>query len=136
MAGSVAVTKQEHLDRNRRPVWKYTIAWVSDAAGAVSGTLTDYISGEIVRVVFKPDSGGTQPTNAYDVTLLDEQGVDVLGGQGANLANNATTHVKPGVPLKDGTTTSVAGVHMDDKLELQVANGGDSKGGTVYLYVR
>lgn len=115
---------------------KYSLAWVSDSLGAVSGTLTEVISGVIVKAVFIPDSGGTQPTNLYDVTLLDENGLDVLAGRGANLSNSASSATAPGLAVTDGTTTGIVPVPIDDQLELRVANGGNAKGGSVVLYVR
>ena len=134
MAGTVTITKQE-FHSPFRPVRKYTFDWVSSAGGAVSGTESDHISGEILRVVFIP-SGTAAPTANYDVTLEDEAGNDVLGGRGANLSATVTTTVKPGVAFTDGTTTSVAPIAIDDKLELVVANAGNAKAGTVILYVR
>lgn len=135
MAGSVTITAQNQGASLPRVVRKITLAWTSTAGGAVSGTLTNYISGIIARVVFVPGSAGSQPSDLYDATLLDENGLDVLAGQGANLSNATTTHILPGVPFKDGTTTSTAPCWLDDKLELQIANAGNAKSGTVILYV-
>lgn len=131
MAGSVSISYQE-----TRTVRKITLDWTSDASGNVSGTNTKYLSGEILRIIFIPDSGGTQPTDGYDVVLNDDNGVDILANQGANLSNANTSVVCPGVALKDGTTTSVRPVVIDDTLELQVSNAGASKGGKVILYMR
>lgn len=133
MAGTVTVT-----DQKLRSCRRISLAWTSDASGDVNGTATDYISGMIARVVFVPGTGGSEPTNLYDVTLraYSSDGIDLLAGQGANLANNANTHVCPGVPLKDGTTTSVTPIFVDDTLELVVANAGNAKSGTVVLYIR
>lgn len=136
MAGSVTISYFAALDAVRRPVRRAEFAWVSDASGDVSGTPSEALSGQIVRVVFTPDSGGTQPTNLYDVTMLDAGGVDVLAGQGANLSNAAASAVCPGVPLKDGTTTSVIPAQVDGVLNLVVANAGNAKGGTVTVYLR
>ena len=136
MAGTVTITDQVFTDRASRPVRKLSLVWVSNSSGDVSGTLTDYISGEILRVVFIPGATSLQPSNNYDVTLLDQNCLDVLAGQGANLSDTSTTHVCPGVPFKDGTTTSTRTIAVEDKLELRVANGGNAKGGTVILYVR
>lgn len=133
MAGTLTITDQ-NIGGPTRPVRKVTLAWVATAGGAVSGNYTDYLSGEIVRVVFDP--GSPAPTNAYDVTLLDESGIDLLAGQGGNLSDTATTHVVPGVPLKDGTTTSTMPVQVDDKLQLVVANAGSGGAGAVILYMR
>ncbi len=132
--GTVTVTPQAQLDKARRPCSKYTIAWVADASGNVSGTLTGVISGEVLRVVFDP--GTPAPTANYDIVLNDESGLDILAAQGANLSATATTHVCPGVPLKDGVTTSVRPVVIDGTLELQVSNAGSGGAGQVIVYVR
>jgi len=131
MAGTLSLSYSE-----TRTVKKVTFDWLSDASGNVSGTHTKHLSGEILRVVFIPDSGGTQPTDLYDVTLEDDSGMDVLAGQGANLSNASTTNVTPGVPFKDGATTSVSKMVVDDLLELKVSNAGNAKGGQVILYIR
>lgn len=133
MAGSLTLT--EPSDRSGlRPVRKYTLAWTSDAAGAVNGIKTPLISGWVFRVVFIPDATDA-PSNLYDVTIEDANALDVLAGQGANLSGTVASNVTPGVPIKDGTTTSVAGMFIDDVLELKVTNAGDSKKGKVILYV-
>jgi hypothetical protein len=118
------------------PVQRVELHWTSDASGNVSGTLTDRLNGALVRAAFSHSGPGGAPTNLYDVTLLDGSGADVLGGQGANLAIASPSHVAPGVPLKDGTTTTTAPVQVDDQLELQVANAGNAKSGVVTLYIR
>ena len=136
-AGSVTVTDQNFTDKASRPIRKISIAWTSDASGDVNGYPTSaFLSGQVVRVVFAPSAGGTQPSNLYDVTLLDGSGLDVLAGQGVNLSNSAASAVVPGVPLRDGTTTSVHPCHIDDQLELRVSGAGNAKTGTVVLYVR
>src|SRR5688500_9373489 len=105
-----------------------TIAWVSHTDGSVNNSLGKFV-GEIVRVTFDPDSGGTQPSDQYDATITDSAGVDILGGQGANLSNVTSTQVCPGVPLKDGTTTSVVPCCVNDTLTLVIAAAGSGKGG-------
>lgn len=122
MAGTLTITYQNH-----RTVKKITFDWLSDADGDVSATHTTYLSGQILRVVFDPDGGGTQPSDLYDVTLIDDNGVDVLDGLGANLSNATTTSE---VPVFE---TPAA---IDDLLELVVANAGNAKGGLVILYMR
>lgn len=129
MAGTVTITYQEH-----RTVRKITLDWLSDASGDVSGTHTKYLSGQIERVVFVPDSGGTQPTDQYDLTLEDDTAMDVLAGLGANLSNSTATHVVPVVT--DGNAGNMSPIAIDDKLELKGSNCGNAKGGTVYLYIR
>lgn len=128
MAGSITFSHALH-----RTIRHLTFDWQSDAAGAVSGLLSDAVSGELLRVVFKPDGGGTQPTDLYDVTLLDEDGFDVLQGKGANLSNVTATNVTPLVG--DGATTNQR-VALDGVLELRVAAAGNAKGGIVTIYYR
>ena len=137
MAGTVTVSEQKFLGTADRPIRKYVFSWTSDASGDVSGTVSTYfISGTIVKAVFVPGSGGVAPTANYDVTLLDEQGADVLGGQGANRSATLPEAAAPGVLLCDGTVVGVAPMQVDNQLELRVANAGSAKQGSLRLYVR
>ena len=111
-------------------VTKITLAWVSTAGGAVSGNAFSVPRGEILQVKFVPDAAGTQPSDLYDVTLIDASSIDYLVGAGANLSNATSTVTVPKVnssfrPFVDGTFT----------LDLVVANGGAAKGGTVILWI-
>ena len=111
-------------------VTRYTVAWVSNGSGAVSANAFNVARGEILQVKFAPDGGGTQPTDLYDVTLVDAASVDYLAGTGANLSNATATITAPKVnssfrPFVDGTAT----------LDLVVANAGSAKGGTVILWI-
>lgn len=121
--------------KNGSDVVKQTFEWVSDGSGNASVAGGLLASGEIQRVVFVP-SATVAPTANYDITLTDADGVDVLAGQGANLAASGNTHVCPGIPLKDGTTVSVVPVVVDSILTLNVSNAGASKAGTVVVYLR
>jgi hypothetical protein len=137
----IETTTGSTVDPKSKPkrwgVQKITLAWTSDASGNVTAIPTaTWVEGELLRVVFVPNGGGTAPSNLYDVLLKDENGVDVLGGQGANLSDTVVSHVCPGVPLKDGTTTSTRPSLVCGFLTLDVTNAGNAKGGTVVLYVR
>jgi hypothetical protein len=108
-------------------VVKYSLAWVSDASGAVSGNPATLRMGSVIQIKYIPDGGGTAPTALYDVTLVDVHGIDFLAGGGANLSATASTLVRQTTPLfHDGTST----------LDLVVANAGVSKGGTVQLWIQ
>ena len=54
-----------------RPICKITLSWTSMAGGAVNQVVVDgngnavYVSGELLRVVFIPGTGGNQPSNNY-----------------------------------------------------------------------
>lgn len=106
-------------------IMKYTIAWTSDAAGAVNGNTLAIRTGRIIKAEIVPASGGTQPTDLYDLELQDGRDVDLLAGAGANQSNAAAEIALFNPPL-----------YVDDaSLELVVANAGNAKGGTVLVWV-
>lgn len=107
-------------------VTKYAVAWTSTAGGAVDTNAFNVVRGHLVQVKFTPGTGGTQPTDLYDVTLVDADSVDVLNGGGMNLSNATSKYVlaDPRVYL-DGTST----------LDVVIANAGASKTGTVVIWV-
>lgn len=114
---------------------KYSIAWLSDAAGAVTENAVAVQRGHIHQAKFIPDAGGTQPSDVYDMTLVDaiSGGVDFLTGIGANLSN-ATRKI--GVPqVGDGTTAYQRVFHEGGNLYPTLANAGNAKGGTLVLIV-
>ena len=121
--------------QNGSDIAKHTFAWTSASDGTATVASSIAISGRIARVVFIPSSTAA-PTNLYDVTLTDSDSVDVLAGQGANLSDTTKSNVCPGIPLKDGTTTSVQPTTVDSVLTLNVTNAGNAKAGTVVVYVR
>lgn len=131
MAGSVTITYQDH-----RTVKWIQWAWTSDASGDVSGTETVVVSGQILRVVTIPDDTAA-PTASYDVTLEDEDNVDILYGAGAD---RSATDAESLVPLQTDDKASPANVPIpvpfDGKLELKIVNAGNAKQGTVKLYYR
>ena len=105
---------------------KIVYDWLSDASGDASATSTSAaFSGQILRVECVPDSSTTQPSDQYDITLTTADSIDVLYGQGANLSNSSTVAI-----------VSNLGVIANDVLSLTVANGGNAKGGLVYVYIR
>lgn len=110
--------------------------WTSDSSGDVSDEETAHIDGIVANVVFVPESGGDQPDNNYDVTILDEKDIDILSGRGADLSNTTATRIAPAVERHDGTTAGLGEVVVSEPLEITVANAGDTKKGIVRLYIR
>src|SRR5512139_2576632 len=135
MAGSITVTTSEEGSG----VIKYSVAWLSDASGNVSANTFSMGSGTIVMVEFVPDSGGTQPTDLYDVTLTDAEGVNVLddgtgsASIGANLSNTAASHRVPFIG-GGGTVTYVRTWVHSGLFTPVVAAAGNAKGGTINVY--
>lgn len=117
-----------------------TFEWVAQTAGGGSqGTWiyeTDFaVYGRIVRMTTEPDSGGTQPTNLFDVqlyeTMLSDDSIlaDVLNGTGGNLANNADTDV--------AVVYSATSIHptVSGGINLFVSGAGPGNGGTTTVYL-
>lgn len=106
-------------------ITKYNIAWVSDASGVVSLSVVEVKRGRLIQIKYVPDAGGTQPSDLYDMTLPDTNGVDVLAGDGANLSNANSKITAPTAPilLEAGNLTPT------------IASAGNAKGGTLILFV-
>lgn len=120
--------------RNFGSVQRHIFEWTSNSSGAASVASNVPISGIIRRVVFVP-SATAAPTDLYDAVLNDSDSIDVLAGQGANLAAASSLNVCPGTPLEDGTTVSVTEMVVNSVLTLVISNAGDTKSGKVILYV-
>ena len=120
MVGTLTVTKS--ATRDGVPTELIKLDWTSNASGDVSGT-TFGAAGVISRAVFVPGTAGDAPTDNYDVTLLDEQGVDILSGGGANRDTANTELVTP-----TWGAAAIAGT-----LQLVVANAGNANTGTIYI---
>lgn len=124
MAGTVTLTETGFRDG----LVRHTIAWTSHATTDNATYTTTDISGTIERITFKP--GATTPSDAYDATLLDDAGVDVFRGKGANLSNTTTLDVT----VTDGSP--VLPYATCGPLSLSVTNAGHSKTGTIWIFVR
>jgi hypothetical protein len=125
MAGTLAVST---LDVGGA-VTRYKLTWTSDASGAVNTNAFAVKPGVLVQLKFVPNSAGTQPTDLYDITLVDTDSLDVIGGAGANLSNSAGS-------IKNALLGDVYYHDGQQLLDLVVANAGNAKGGIVYLWVR
>jgi len=131
---AVTFTPDERTATRGDVIRRQKIAWTSNSAGAASGTVN--LSGFLLRVTFVPGSGSDQPTNGYDVTLTDAGGIDILSGLGANLSNTTANDTVPTVDTSDGTTTATTMRALADTCTLSVTNAGDTKSGTIYLYLK
>src|SRR5687767_2822497 len=76
-------TLTETVTDSGSEIRRHELAWVSHTDGSVSLRTGGAIVGTILRVTTDPDDTNA-PTDGYDVTLLDEDGIDVLGGLGAD----------------------------------------------------
>lgn len=120
MAGTVTTTEEAG-----GRIQKVSFDWLASTAGTATAQTARAYSGAVLRAVFVPDGSSTQPTNLYDVAVNDEDGYDILAGQGANLSNSAAV-----------TVVTSMGAVANDKITLDVSNAGSEKGGVVHLYIR
>ena len=118
MAGSVTIEYENQLTAS-----VVTWTWTSDSSGDVSGTDTLKLSGQALRFVTDPSA--TAPTADYDITILDENGVDIAA---AALADRHTSTSEQVIPDP--------GPAFSSKLSLVVANAGNAKIGTLKMYYR
>jgi hypothetical protein len=144
MAGSsTTVTYDDGSDGNgdtgsiRKVLIDFT---TDDTTGSVAVT-TRKIVGELIKIVTDP--GGTAPTDAYDIVLTDEEGVDLSVHMDdvaiAALINRDTANTEETyLPLEDTAGTGRVGAWpvVCDKLTVTVNNAGNSKTGQIILYYR
>lgn len=126
-AGTVVQTHQRH-----RTIKTIRFAWTSTAGGAAEDQTDVLVSGRILRVCFIPGAGASQPTDNYDITIEDSDGIDALQGLGANLGNINATDVFPA--LTNGTNGNSTPVVVDSKLTLVVINAGNANSGETVIY--
>lgn len=129
MAGTVAITYSR-----QRGIGKVVWTWTSDASGNVSGTDTESLAGEILRVVTNP--GATAPSDDYDLTITDADGVDLLVGVGANRDTANSEQTVPIIETLVAANPHGSGVFFDGPLSLAISNAGNAKQGVVTLYYR
>ena len=108
-------------------VTKYSIAWTSDASGDVSGNAFNVKAGRLLVLHIMPNTGATQPTDLYDMTLDDADAVDLVDALGANLSNSTGKIYQWSPALYfDGT----------DQIDLVISNAGNAKTGVIELLVQ
>lgn len=113
-----------------------TLDWVSDdgdgsATAAVNTANMAAIKGMwLVKVRCVPSQAAAKPTTLYDVTITDANGLDIMGGTLAD--RTIVAGGDQAVPL----TGAVYGpTPITDTISLNVTNAGNSKTGSVILYL-
>lgn len=125
MAGTVTTTHNA-LGAVRRLVFAVT----ADAAAAtVPDTVLPAIEGRLLALVTNP--GATAPTDNYDVTLEDGDGLDRLQGVGAN----RDTANSEQAPIVYASTSIHPSISIEETLTLKVANNAvNSAGLTIAIF--
>jgi hypothetical protein len=126
----VASSVVETIDK-LGPVCCITLAVTTHTDGTVTAyALTKKVSGRLLAL--ETDPGSTAPTDNYDLTITDANGLDVLQGVGAN---RHTTTTQMAAIVFSGTSVHPP-VAMGDTLTLNVTNNSvNSATFTVKLYV-
>lgn len=101
-AGTITRTSSDTVEGQDVTIYTYTMT-ADSADGSYPATATDAINGWIIRVETNP--GATAPTTLYDITLTDQDGLDVMGGVLANRSATATEHVLAPQPYVRGAVT-------------------------------
>ena len=100
--------------------------WACTDGGIVTGSVTTgRYTGKLVRLITNPDASTDNPTDDYDVQVLDTDGADALMGAGADRDTTNTEQV----------LESSLGYVYDSTLTLEIANAGNAKKGLVILYI-
>ena len=104
--------------------WKVVnVAWTAHTDGvyttyAFSNAQNDFMQGTwLCEIVTNP--GGTAPAADYDITLLNADGADVLGGGGNN---RHTSNSEVSYPIVDSTSGQRGCVPMASTYSLAIAN--------------
>jgi len=115
---AVTVTRQDGY------IKKILIDWTSDAAGVATGSF--HLDGQLLSLITDPSA--TAPTNLYDVTLLDSEGIDVLNGVGIDRASATTQDV---AIVRSGTSIHPV---VNDTVTFTIANAGNAKSGQAIIH--
>jgi len=121
-AGTVTITEETYST-----IKKIKFSWTSGTAGedgTASGQTTNVYSGKILGLATDP--GSPAPSVDYDITVTDEDSMDVLMGGGADRHTTTTEYV----------LSASLGAVANDKLTINIAAAGTSKKGIAYLYIR
>jgi len=112
-----------------RDFYCITYTWTADASdGSVPATASPKVTGYVVLAITDP--GATAPTDNYDITLTDEDDVDVFGG---NLANRDTANSEHAVP-KIGSV--YGGRFVNSALTMNLSNNSvNSATGELKVYI-
>jgi hypothetical protein len=127
--GTLSPNPSSSASASPNPVQRMELAWTSDASGDVDQK-TPTINGTILSWEFQPGSGGSQPSDLYDLTISDTVGIDLLVGLGADLSHTTANRIIP-IDSSSGLPFVVA-----EPLRVQISNAGDVKSGLIVLYWR
>ena len=110
------------------------MTWTSTAGGAASDD-TKQIYGKLIKAITDP--GAAAPTANYDITITEKTtNVNVLSACSDDLVDRHTSNTEEVYFFVTDVATNEQPVHpvVADQLTIAVANAGNAKNGTLYLY--
>lgn len=148
MAGTLTVTSMSNPYGDTPQQNTIVLDWLSQGAGAGAGTVSADIcstfaaaqetihapqpvrlKGYITSVETIPGKNGdlttNVPTDAYDITLDNPYGCDLLGGLLSNRISIVAEKVVPSQPIP-----------IDSEITLEIANAGNEKRGRIIIYIK
>ena len=111
------------------------IDWVSSDTGTATATVN--LDGQLLKFVTNP--GAVAPTDSYDITLVDEDGLDVANGL---LADRDTANSEVVYPFAEvtlggtGTDAAALPLYHGGPVTFTLASAGDTKAGQLKVYMR
>jgi len=138
MAGTCVITRKKTnvgLASNKpNVVEEIKYACTTTSGGLVDKQTDEIVVGRVVGFIANPD-GTDAPTDNYDVTITNEDGVDVLGGAGANLDTANSEMMAPMIGNLTSSFTAYGSPFVASKLQVNMSAGGDTKKSVLTLLV-
>lgn len=119
-------------DAGKSNVKTYKFEWTSSSGGAVQEVGAIRVSGIVLGVEFVAGAGSFLPTDLYDVTLLNEQGADILNGAGADVPVAGSAQARFRTPRNVDKGSIILREHV---ITPAISAAGNAKTGVIYLYV-
>ena len=133
-AGTLTINSTDRVQPSgsSRAIRVLDFTWLADGSGDCSAEYVTVpaVTGTVVGLHAIP-SGSTD--DDYDVTLIDNDGVDVLNGAGANLPLAATSAENYRFPVDFLNSGPI--VIVNRNLSLVVSGGGDTDTGKIRIYI-
>ena len=123
MASSVTITE---VGGRGSPIKRIKFDWTAHTDGVVSPvTTTRYYTGKVVAFTTDPDAG-VAPTDNYDITIIDSDGLSVIGTAGTD---RDTANVEQ-------VLSASLGIVVMSKLTFSVANAGSGGKGVAFVDIQ